>query len=190
LKSQEEELIRILRETSWFMEALVAVRELKLPSWCIGAGVIRNLVWDALHNLTQPSELSDVDVAYFDKSDITIDRDHKIQAELRLQFPKIPWEVTNQAGVHLWFESVFGDPVKPLSSLEEAISTWPETATSIGVTLNHDCTINVIAPFGLDDLFGMIVKRNPTRVSIETYRKRIAEKQYQERWPRVTVISL
>lgn len=96
--------------------------------------------------------------------------------------------MTNQAGVHIWFERDFGHPVLPLTSLAEAISTWPETTTSIGVTLHDDGSIRVIAPFGLTDLFAMIVKRNPTRVSVETYRKRIAEKQYKVRWPLVTVV--
>jgi hypothetical protein len=48
------------------MDALVAVRGLGLASWCIGAGAVRNLVWDALHDKVTPSELADIDVAYFD----------------------------------------------------------------------------------------------------------------------------
>nr|WP_318298106.1 hypothetical protein [Paraburkholderia bannensis] len=34
----------------------------------------------------------------------------------------------------------------------------------------------------------MVVRRNPARVSVETYRKRIEQKQYQRRWPRVTIV--
>ncbi|WP_414752480.1 nucleotidyltransferase family protein [Anabaena sp. CCY 9910] len=185
----EEQLIHIIRATPWFMAVLSTVRELALPSWCIGAGVIRNLVWDALHGVSKASYLSDVDVAYFDPSDISMERDKKLQLLLSHQLPDIPWEVTNQAGVHIWFESVFGYAVTPLSSLEEAIATWPEYTTAVGVTLEADDNIRVIAPFGLNDLFGMIVRRNPTRVSVETYRKRIEQKQYVARWPMVTVIS-
>jgi uncharacterized protein len=184
----EEQFISIIRSTPWFIEALRAVRELRLSFWCIGAGVIRNIVWDHLHHLERSSHLSDVDVAYFDAFNLTLERDHELQKELSTSLPGIPWEVTNQAGVHIWFESLFGHPVSPLSSLEEAVATWPETATSIGVTLNDDESVRVIAPFGLDDLFACVVRRNPTRVSIETYRKRIAEKQYSLRWPLVTIV--
>ncbi|MCY3620177.1 MAG: hypothetical protein OXH68_00525 [Gammaproteobacteria bacterium] len=35
----------------------------------------------------------------------------------------------------------------------------------------------------------MVVRRNPRRVSVETYRKRIAEKMYSKRWPRVNVVN-
>ena len=39
----------LVREAPWFMAALRAGRALGLAQWCIGAGALRNLVWDALH---------------------------------------------------------------------------------------------------------------------------------------------
>jgi hypothetical protein len=47
----------------------------------------------------------------------------------------------------------------------------------------------VIAPHGLDDLFAMVVRRNPARVSVATYRERVAGKRYAQRWPKVRVIE-
>lgn len=84
----EEQLVHIILSKSWFMEALLTVRELKLSSWCIGAGVIRNIVWDHVHHFQQPTDLWDVDVAYFDPSDISVERDYKIQEQLALVFRK------------------------------------------------------------------------------------------------------
>jgi hypothetical protein len=188
-RSQLEERLRlIIRGTAWLMEALEAVRDLQLPAWCIGAGAIRNVVWDSLQNVKKTSALSDLDVAYFDPADMSPERDHALQRQLALRLPALPWEVTNQAGVHIWFESVFGHKVEPLCSLEEAVSTWPETATAVGVALDRRGKLQVIAPIGLDDLFAMIVRRNPARVSVETYQKRIVEKRYTDRWPSVRVI--
>ena len=183
-----QQLVALARDSTWLMPALTAVRELNLDSWCIGAGVIRNLVWDCLHGYAEPSVLRDVDVAYFDASNLATERDAELQHRLKEKLTHIPWEVTNQAGVHLWFEGYFGHPVSPLTSLTEAVSTWPEYATSVGLTLMSDDTIEVIAPHGLDDLFGMMVRRNPTRVSIETYRQRVIEKRYAERWPNVQIV--
>ena len=102
--------------------------------------------------------------------------------------PRFPWEVTNQAGVHQWFEEHFGHAVEPLRSHEEAVASWPEFATAVGISLGPDNARRVIAPHGLEDLFAMVVRRNPTRVSVETYRQRIAQKRYRERWPHVTVV--
>jgi len=59
----------------------------------------------------------------------------------------------------------------------------------VGVSLGDDGELRVIAPHGLDDLFGMVVRRNPVRVSLQTYRQRIADKRYAERWPRVRIIE-
>lgn len=179
----------MVSQSGWLMPALRAARALGLQSWCIGAGAIRNLVWDELHGFETPSALADIDLAFFDPA-AEPGRDRELQCQLQRQLaPGLPWEVTNQAWVHTWFERYFGHAVEPLQSLEDAIASWPEFATSVGVSLGADEQIQVIAPHGLDDLFAMRVQRNPRRVSLEAYRARVQEKRYSQRWPRVTVIA-
>ncbi len=153
-------LVEIVKGSPWFMDALRAVASLGLGSWCIGAGAVRNLVWDHLHGYTQPSRL-----------------------------PDLPWEATNQAGVHLWFKSCCGQPVAPLHSLHEAVASWPEYASCVGVTLDGAENIDVISPWGLEDLFSMVVRRNPIRASARTFLQRVEQKQYLRRWPRVRVVA-
>lgn len=55
-------------------------------------------------------------------------------------------------------------------------------------TTSSSPSIGITAPHGLEDLFAMRVRRNPAVVSVATYRQRVAEKRYAERWPRVTVV--
>lgn len=183
-------LVELARGSGWLMDALRAVRSLGLASWCVGAGAVRNLVWDALSGHGQPSALSDVDVAFFDPVDLRGERDAELQRRLSERLPGLPWEVTNQAAVHLWFESYFGHAVAPLRSLEEAVGSWPEYATSVALWLDAGDMIHVIAPHGLDDLFNMVVRRNPTRASEQNFRDRTAAKRYAERWPGVTIVPL
>ena len=185
----EARLVALARATPWFMRALSHVRALGLPAWCVGAGAVRNLVWDALHGHAAPSALADVDVAHFDAHDLSPGHDERLLAQLRAAAPDVPWEVTNQAGVHLWFEQHFGHAVAPLHSLDEAVASWPEFATCVGLRMADDDRLHVIAPHGLADLFGMVVRRNPLRVSVETYRERVSSKRYAQRWPRVSVIA-
>lgn len=187
-ESQRRALVAIAHATPWFMQALQAARALALPSWCIGAGAVRNLVWDHLHGHREPSLLTDVDLAYF-AADEPAGEERAHQKRLSDACPELPWEVTNQAHVHLWFERHFGHAVAPLDSLHGAVASWPEYATAVGLTLAADDTIEVIAPHGLDDLFAMRIRRNPARVSLQTYRARIASKRYHERWPRVVIES-
>lgn len=101
----EERLVRIVRETSWMVDVLGAVRELALPDWCVGGGVIRNLVWDNLHGYAEPSWPGDVDVAYFDAANTSRERDVLEEQRLGRVLPDIRWDVKNQAGIHEWFRS-------------------------------------------------------------------------------------
>lgn len=184
----ETRLKGIVSRSAWFMAALAAARDLELPVWCIGAGALRNVVWDTLHDLAEPSSLSDIDLAWFDASDLSRQRDLELQSRLTPQ-SIAPWEVTNQAGVHLWFESYFGYAVAPLRSLDQAVASWPEYATSVGVWLDKNDGLHVIAPHGLGDLFDLVVRRNPTRIDVATYRRRVAQKSYTARWPQIRIVE-
>ena len=181
-------LIRIIEDTPWFMRALRAVRSAAPPGACIGGGAVRNAVWDALHGYSHPSLLADVDVPYFDPRDVSEATEKEYEQRLGILEPELYWDVKNQAAVHLWFHKVFGHEVEPLASMEEAVSTWPETALAVAVRLRCDGTLGITAPLGLDDLFAMVVRRNPARVSVETYETRLAEKNYSNRWPRVRIV--
>jgi hypothetical protein len=54
-RQQVATLADFTRSHPGFMAQLRAVRSLGLASWCIGAGAVRNLVWDALHRKTTAS---------------------------------------------------------------------------------------------------------------------------------------
>ncbi|WP_278044437.1 nucleotidyltransferase family protein [Achromobacter xylosoxidans] len=57
----EQQLFDLVETSEQLMAALRAVRRLGLPSWCIGAGTIRSLVWDTLHGFQEPSIVVDVE---------------------------------------------------------------------------------------------------------------------------------
>ena len=98
-------------------------------------------------------------------------------------------EATNQAAVHLWYKGVFGFSVPALHSSEEAVGTWPETATSVAVRLLATDQIRIVAPYGLSDLFNMVLRRNPCRVTNEQFVQRLHSKQIVSKWPCVQVID-
>jgi hypothetical protein len=170
------------------VDVLKAVRQLALPDWYVGGGVIRNLVWDHLHGYAEPSWLADVDVAYFDATKADCECDRREEEKLERLLPGVRWDVKNQAYVHEWFEERFGYVVAPLSSTREAVATWPETATAVAIRLTRLGEIEMFAPLGLEDLFGLVVRRNPARVTPEHYLRRVAEKKYAERWPKVRIM--
>ncbi|MBO9354954.1 hypothetical protein GG851_13225 [Bordetella petrii] len=168
------------------MAALRAVRSLELSSWCIGAGAIRSLVWNSLHGFSGASYGDDVDVAYFDPHAAS-GHEAQLQDRLRCLCPTIDWEVTNQAKVHEWLVDDSGHAVAPLTSLEDGLATWPEFATCVGVHLDINDSVHVIAPYGLADLFELRVRHNPRRASYSTFLARVQSKGFRSRWPKLAV---
>ncbi|GJI95115.1 hypothetical protein RugamoR57_18330 [Duganella caerulea] len=184
-----QRLIDMVRSSAELMAALLAARSLGLESWCIGAGAVRTLVWDALHGHASTMPLADVDLVHF-APDAPPQRDAELEARLRQLMPALEWEVTNQAHVHTWFMREFGREVAPLLSLEDGVATWPEYATCIGVALDANDTISVIAPHGLEDLFELRVRHNPARADVHTFRHRVVSKRFAQRWPLLVIESL
>lgn len=70
--------------------------------------------------------------------------------------------------VYLWYQERFGYEMQPYQSLEQAISTWPSTLISIGVKPVDD-RLALYIPFGLNDMFGQIVRANKTQITEETF---------------------
>jgi len=181
-------LKEILLADAWFLAVLAAVSDVSPPEWVVGAGVIRTLVWDRLHGYGERTPLQDVDVAFFDGQDLSPERDQELEAALCARLPGVPFEATNQAAVHLWYEASFGQRLEPLRSIEDAVATWPETATAVAVRLADSGELWIFAPLGLEDLFGLRLRRNPRQVSRERFELRLREKRVEERWPLVEVV--
>lgn len=181
-----EQLINIVRGNDDLMTILKTIRSLKLQDWALGAGVLRDIVWSHLHQFEIP-RFKDIDVVYFD---LSADKkmDDEIENILINKIPQYPWDVKNQAFVHEWYAAKFGFEVRPLESLTDAISTWPETATCIGISLTENDEIRIHAPHGLDDLFEIKLRWNQTRVPIEEFWRRLESKNMINKWPRITVI--
>jgi uncharacterized protein len=181
-------LVRLIRECPWFMAGLRAGREVGAPDWVIGAGAIRDLVFDDLHGRPAPPP-RDVDYAFFDSNDLSVEREEAIESDLRERCPELPFEARNQARVHLWYEQYVGYPIEPYRSIEHAVSTWPEPATAVAAFLLPDDGIELIAPLGLDDLFAGVLRRNPVQVTDRIFRERLARRpDLSARWPLVRVV--
>jgi hypothetical protein len=179
----------LVRSNAWLMGALRAARDVDPPDWLVGGGVLRDLVWDRLHGRPAPYPPRDVDLAFFDPGRLDAGRDAEVERALAARLDGVPWDAKNQAAVHRWYGRVFGDQVEPLASAADGVGTWPETATAVAVRLLDRDELRVVAPCGLEDLFALVCRRNPRRVSVEHYRHRLRDKRVAERWPRVTVLD-
>lgn len=159
---------------------LLHVESLDLPDGWIGAGLIRNAIWDVLHDRTvDVSRLNDVDVVFLDPSDTSKERDTALEHRLKTLAPGVPWQVTNQARMHARNEDA------PYQSTFEAIACWPETATAIAARTVRG-HVEVIAPHGIEDLVSLVVRPTPAFTSkMDIYRERIVTKGWSTIWPRL-----
>ncbi|MTH54761.1 hypothetical protein GKZ89_15260 [Bacillus mangrovi] len=183
----EEQLVKILDQSEW-LPCLFSAASKEIGHYYIGAGCIVQTVWNVLLEKQPLHGIGDADVIFFDKdrlsdADETI-LEYRIKAHLPDSFPKL--DVKNQARVHLWYERKFGYPAPPYHSMEEAIDTWPSTATAIGVR-KAERGYEIYAPFGLEDLFQLTVRPNKKLVSKEVYESK-AEK-WKSKWPELKVIE-
>ncbi|MGH6933346.1 MAG: nucleotidyltransferase family protein [Dongiaceae bacterium] len=165
------------------LAVLKTVRGLDLPDWAIGAGFVRNAVWDHLHGRQGATPVADVDVLYFDRNGAEPARDQELDARLSQLLPGVPWSVKNQARMHLRNRDV------PYRDTTDAIRHWLETPTAIAVRLTDQDEPELLAPYGTADLLAMIVRPTPSgQRKPDQYRGRILAKRMVENWPRVAVI--
>jgi hypothetical protein len=166
------------------MEQLRAVRALGLPDWCIAAGFVRNRVWDHLHGIVPARAPADIDVLYYDATDLSKDREFEFEDRLDDLLPGQPWQVRNQARMHVW------KGLPQHKSTSDAMTYWLETVTAVGVRLEANESISVIAPLGVGDLLGLVCR--PTefgRTQLKDYEGRIAQKRWRELWPKVRFVD-
>jgi hypothetical protein len=178
----------ILRANRRLMRVLETARDLDLPQWRVVSGAVYQTVWNALTGRAPDHGLKDFDLFYFDASDLSYEAEDVVIRAAAAAFPADLAElveVRNQARVHLWFEDHFGEPYAPLGCCDEAVERFVAPAYAVGVRLQADERLDILAPFGLDDLFAMRLRPNPRRGLARGWTKVIASAK--ARWPELTV---
>jgi uncharacterized protein len=185
----EARLEEILRRSEPLMHVLRTLRELDPPDWLVFSGAVYQRVFNELTGRPLDYGIRDYDVAYFDASDISYDAEDVVIQRVAQAFEpplREMVEVRNQARVHVWFEDHFGEPYAPLGSCTEALTRFVSPVFAVAVRLGAGDAMTIHAPFGLDDVFAMRMRRNPNRHSPNF--GKIAERA-QTRWPELEVIS-
>jgi hypothetical protein len=180
--AQRDRLLAFIAADEGAMDVLRLARALELPDWAIGAGFLRNRLWDALMAERTCSAADDVDLLYFDAADPKGQGEAAIEARLTEQRPGLIWQARNQARMHLKND----DP--PYASTADAISYWLETCTAVAVRLEPSDRLTLLAPYGLGDLFALICRPTPAGLRrAVAYRARMMAKAWDQRWPGVVI---
>ncbi|NHM33612.1 nucleotidyltransferase family protein [Neobacillus terrae] len=189
MNTYEELLVRTILKNEPIRKVLLTLKDLNFPfEYYVGAGCITNTIWNDISGYPLDYGISDIDIVYFDEYDLSSDSEKELKQKLKSKLLDyhFDFDVKNQARVHLWYESKFGFPIKPYSSLEAAIDSWPTTATAVGIRVEKNGLFKIYAPYNLDDLFSMVVRPNKLLVTKEIFENKA--NKWKKRWPKLQII--
>jgi uncharacterized protein len=190
LTEQEEQSRRfevIIRGDADLVRILDAARGLNLPQWRIVAGCLYQTVWNVLTNKPARTGIKDYDLIYFDDRDLSWEAEDQVVRHVNARMSDLPApvEVRNQARVHLWFKQRFGADYAPLRCADDALARYASVVHALGVRLEHDGRLDIVAPFGFDDLFNMVIRPNRALANQGSYAAKAA--RAKAIWPELAV---
>ncbi len=142
------------------MTVLERARGMALPDHALMAGAVYQAVWNALTGRDPAYGVSDYDLGYFDASDLgeaAEDLVIKAGAAVFADLDAIV-EIRNQARVHLWFGAKHGVTLAPHTSTTDAVAHFASHTHAVAVRLGAAGGMQVLAPFGLEQLFSLHVR--------------------------------
>lgn len=176
-----ERIVKLVEADELRLCALECARLLNLPDCYLGAGFVRNLVWDSLHNKLTSTPLNDVDVIYFDSNESSSEQYQAYEIKLKEMMPNINWQVRNQAFMHIRNND------EPYTSAVDAMRYWPEKETAVGIRKLDNGKLDCVSAFGVDTLFNLQVTYNPKRLK-SVFEHRVNSKGWLAIWPNLTVV--
>jgi hypothetical protein len=184
----QEDLLRLVLARSPIVATIVdRWLQIGLPDCWLVAGCLAQTVWNDAFGLPATHGISDIDLVYFDGEDLSAEAEAGHAALVRTLFADLGlWiDVKNEARVHLWYAEKFGNALAPYVSTEDAITTFPTTATAVGVQPRAG-GLHVFAPYGLSDLLGLIVRPNKKQITQAIYDAKV--NKWQAKWSGLRVV--
>jgi hypothetical protein len=144
-------------------------------------------VWNHLAGRPSGHGVKDIDLFYFDVTDLSWEAEDAVIRTAAALFDGLPApvEIRNEARVHLWFEERFGQPYPQLRSSAQALEYFAARSHAVGLRLDAADRPELVAPFGLDDIFSFRLTPNRVLDNRRTY----GEKAIRARrnWPQIAV---
>ncbi len=188
MTSPEVKLGAILAASPILHKILNRWASIDLPDCWMSGSAIAQTAWNAAFGLPPEHGLADIDLVYFDTTDLSEEGEARQVARVRGLFPDLPvWiDAKNEARVHLWYSAKFGYPIEPYRSIEHAISTFPTTAGAVAVRPDA-AGLSIFAPFGLNDLLDCTVRPNKVQITEAIYEAKLA--RWRTCWPALKIIG-
>ncbi|MEJ0016505.1 MAG: nucleotidyltransferase family protein [Acetobacteraceae bacterium] len=177
----------IIRADPDLMHLLHRLRTLALPQWRLVAGCLYQTVWNVLTDRPRGTGIKDYDLIYFDEGDVSWESEDAVIRRVAAATHGCvgPVEARNQARVHLWFPARFGCPYPHLASADDSLRYYASIVHAVGVRLEADDSLDIAAPFGLDDMFAMAIR--PNRALDNAVSHDAKARRARAIWPQVVI---
>jgi hypothetical protein len=186
--AQRAALASIVRGNALLMNVLETLRSSGLPDALVASGAVYNSVWNVLTGRPPLTGIKDIDVVYFDDSDLSWDAEDAVIRRMQALFADspVPVEIRNQARVHIWFPEKFGVAYPRLTCSEDMLLYFASKTHAVALRLEKNGALHIAAPFGLDDMFSFRITPNHRLDNSATHTTK-AERA-QGIWPELTVV--
>jgi hypothetical protein len=166
---------------------LTRLAMLGIPDAWLVAGSVYQSYWNALSGRPPTDGIKDYDIFYFDPADLSYEAEDAIVTRAGLLFADLDAliDIKNQARVHLWYRQRFGYDYPPVASSREAIGRFPVRCTCVGLRPLPDGTLELHAPYGLEELTRGELRAN--HYCPDQKGARAKAESYRARWPWLTI---
>lgn len=183
IEEQIQVLETILKTNSKLMSLLEILESDGIENCYVGAGAINQTVFNYYHDFESDYGIKDYDIVYYDL-DLSYEAEDRVIKRLTAKIDKLDIlvDIKNEARVPIWYYEKYGIKRIPYTSVEDAIASWGATITCIGVRLKKGKLI-VYAPYGLNDILGMIIRPVKREFEKSAYDERAL--RWMKKWPKL-----
>ncbi len=159
---------------------------LGLRDWWLASGCIFQTVWNLRSGRQADKGIVDYDVCYFSE-DLTYEAEDQVIRDAAQLFRDLPVNIQlrNQARVHLWYPDKYGVAYPPLTTASEGILRFTSSVQAVGMRRTGEEFIDVYAPFGLGDIWDLVVRPNRALPLAHVYDEKTSG--WRMEWDKVVV---
>lgn len=180
------ELIALALRNEVNRALLERLAAMEMPDAWLTSGCVFQTAWNGLTGRAPDHGVLDYDVFYFDP-DLSLQAEEGWISRCAGAFADLGAvvQVRNQARVHLWYPTKFGRPYPALTRATQALERFLAPCCAVALRRQGD-EVRLTAPFGLGDIFDMVVRPNPAlEGSSQQYDAKAA--RWRALWPELDI---
>lgn len=159
---------------------------LGIADWWLTGGCLFQTVWNLRSGRPAGQGIKDYDIVYF-ADDPSWEAEDQVASDAERLFADlgVRVEVRNLARAELWFQENYSVDWPPVANTSEAIMRNAVRAAALGLKRTGDEFLDLFVPFGLDDVWNLIVTPNRAMPMAAQFADKV--ERWSREWPQLTI---